>query len=832
MNPETNASPSPRSTARAPRVDLDAAVDAAVARLAPTWPLDRFIAVNPLWGFVETPLPKAAARLEALSGSRMVRPRALAREALDSGRLTRAHLEAALARSGSELSVEALVAALRQDAEALPRRSLVTDVADASRALTKAMAWTEIVPHVISQHCASYFSGVGLDVASQPPAGEGLFATWRARAAKDRAPELLVGGPSLSEHAAALPDTRDGVFRLALGELDVEAHQIEDYLAALLFDVLGWASIASYRRFMAGLSEGSDEHIVDLLAVRLAWELLLYRAGGTRLASRWQLAMAGWTQRSQLAEGAQRAAWILQDALELAYQDRIARELFTAPTSKASTPKVQAAFCIDVRSEVFRRAFEGSAEGMATLGFAGFFGLPVAYRPVGTELRRPQLPGLLSPALLASDEGATAAEQRRPARLERGRVVRAFQDDAVGGFSFVEALGLGFGGGLLASALGWARPTAHPERAGLRAKEVAGRRPRLTAKADGTPLTTEEEVDLAEGILRAMSLTRGFARLVLLAGHGSQTTNNPHAAGYDCGACCGQAGAVNARATAALMNDPAVREGLRARGIDVPDATRFLGGLHDTTTDEVTLYDTTALGAGYAADLAALRDALRVAGERTRQERAPRLALPPEKRRTDASLLRALQERARDWSEVRPEWGLAGNASFVVAPRERIRHLNLEGRAFLHDYRAEEDGEGYPVLTQILTAPMVVTHWINFQYYASTVDPARFGSGNKVLHNVVGGNLGVFEGNGGDLRIGLPMQAVHDGTSCVHEPLRLSVFVEAPRAAIEGVLEAHDLVRQLVENGWLHLLQIDREAEAVFARRPGGWASLPAPTPA
>ncbi|MEO0326413.1 MAG: DUF2309 domain-containing protein, partial [Myxococcota bacterium] len=607
-----------------------------------------------------------------------------------------------------------------------------------------------------------------------------------------------------------------------------------DYLAALLFDVLGWASVAAYRRFTAGLSGQEDAHVVDLLAIRLAWELLLFRAGGPRLASRWQLAMASWTQRATQAEAAQRIAWILQDALEIAYQDRVASELFAAPgTGEASeAPRVQAAFCIDVRSEVFRRHFEGAGEGLATLGFAGFFGLPVAYRPVGTGATRPQLPGLLAPAMLASDEGAGAAEVRRPARLERGRVVRAFQDSALGGFSFVEALGLGFGGGLVANAFGWARPTAHPERAGLSAREAAARRPRLTAKADGMPLTTAEEVDLAEGILRAMSLTKGFARLVLLAGHGSQTTNNPHAAGYDCGACCGQAGAVNARATAALMNDPAVREGLRARGIDVPDTTRFLGGLHDTTTDEVTLHDTDLLGEAHSADVAALRDALRVAGQRTRQERAPRLGLAPEQRRSDDALLRALHQRARDWSEVRPEWGLAGNASFLVAPRERIRHLDLEGRAFLHDYRAEEDGEGYPVLKQILTAPMVVTHWINFQYYASTVDPARFGSGNKVLHNVVGGTLGVFEGNGGDLRIGLPLQAVHDGTDFVHEPLRLSVFVEAPREAIDGVIAAHDVVRQLVDNGWLHLLQIDRTAETVRVRRRDGWQPLPAGLPA
>jgi len=123
-----------------------------------------------------------------------------------------------------------------------------------------------------------------------------------------------------------------------------------------------------------------------------------------------------------------------------------------------------------------------------------------------------------------------------------------------------------------------------------------------------------------------------------------------------------------------------------------------------------------------------------------------------------------------------------------------------------------------------MTAPMVVSHWINFQYYASTVDNGRYGSGNKVLHNVVGGHLGVFEGNGGDLRIGMSLQSLHDGEHWVHAPLRLSVFIEAPRSAIDRVLERHPKVRELVDNEWLHLFQIDVGERAISARTKGGWA--------
>jgi uncharacterized protein YbcC (UPF0753/DUF2309 family) len=310
--------------------------------------------------------------------------------------------------------------------------------------------------------------------------------------------------------------------------------------------------------------------------------------------------------------------------------------------------------------------------------------------------------------------------------------------------------------------------------------------------------------------------------LVLLAGHGSQTVNNPQAAAYDCGACCGQTGEVNARVLADLLNDAAIRRGLVARGIVIPDGTHFLAGLHNTTTDDVALFDLDRAPPALGGNIAVLEDWLAAAGRAARRERAASLGLAG---LDDRDLQDATAVRARDWSELRPEWGLAGNAAFVVAPRTRTAGLDLEGRAFLHDYRWQDD-DGFRVLELIMTAPMVVTHWINMQYYTSTVDNERFGSGNKVLHNVVGARIGVFEGNGGDLRIGLPMQSLHDGRQWMHTPLRLGVFIEAPREAIDGVIARHDKVRELVDNGWLFLLRIDSETGDVESRANGSWASF------
>jgi uncharacterized protein YbcC (UPF0753/DUF2309 family) len=276
---------------------------------------------------------------------------------------------------------------------------------------------------------------------------------------------------------------------------------------------------------------------------------------------------------------------------------------------------------------------------------------------------------------------------------------------------------------------------------------------------------------------------------------------------------------VNARALAGLLNDPVVRQQVREAGIDIPDSTHFLAGLHNTTTDEVSLYDLAAVPAGHAGDLAEITDRLAEAGRAARRERAPALGLQPLLDKP-AALLRSVRERANDWAQTRPEWGLANNASFIVAPRSRTRGINLEGRSFLHDYDHRRDPEG-KLLELIMTAPMVVTHWINMQYFASTVDNHRYGSGNKTLHNVTGGRVGVFEGNGGDLRIGLPWQSVHDGEHWRHTPLRLTVVIEAPRAAIAGVIARHTTVRQLVDNRWLYLVRL--EGERAEAYRDGEW---------
>lgn len=814
---------------------LQRAVAGACARVAPCWPLDQLIAVNPYLGFADMPIAQAAEQLARLGGARLLMPRSYYLQEWRGGRLRIEHLQAAVDGTGSTVTAEALRRSLESEPAAVPRFPLIVTLLDELSESRSPATWADLVTRQIGQHCAAFFdthqASWGLDKSA------GLYPSWQRQAASLLDNELPRRDPSFAARVARLPDTPAELLSEALRALGMRGagRPLQEYLTALLLSVNGWASWCAYEgwqeRLRSGVNQDPDktrsdpaDRLVHLLAIRLAWEWLLYQgADHAVIGPRWHSAL----QKVGFAADRENPAigWLLQRALEHAYQQPLADGLLAArPETKQARPVLHAVFCIDVRSERFRRALESVQPGICTLGFAGFFGLPIAYSPVGTALRRPQLPGLLLPRMEVTESCVDAARTARVAR-SRGRALRwrevwqDFRGAASSGFSFVESCGLLYGGRLLAHALGLAGPAPRADQVGLGAAQRQELRPQLQLPAQPGGPEDEARCDLAAGVLTAMGLVRGHARLVLLAAHGSRSTNNPQGASLDCGACGGQSGEINTRVLAALLNDPRVRRGLLQRGIEIPADTLFLAGLHNTTTDELILLDEQDVPPAWGQEILRLRQWLCTAGDRVRAERAESLDLAV---REPEALKRRLDLRARDWAEVRPEWGLANNAAFIVAPRSRTRHLDLSGRAFLHEYCWQDDPH-LRTLELIMTAPMIVTSWINLQYYASTVDNLRYGSGNKVLHNVVGGRLGVFEGNGGDLRTGLSMQSLHDGRSWRHTPLRLSVFIEAPRSYVEHILRKHPSVLALIEHEWIHLFQIDGEAGHIFRYQQGCW---------
>ena len=781
-----------------PSAALIEAANGAARAIPPLFPLASSVAVNPYLGQTGDTLAMTAARLGRVAGTPVTQPRSWYLARIADGRITDSDLAAALAASpdaNRPATLAALKAAmLRENPPQTALPSLAELCAQAS-----GIDWPFVINDRISAWAAGFFDQ-GQALWTTVP-GSAALAAWRSFATHDLTPEIA-GLTGFAGLVGATPAPAADALAWATARLGLPAAAWDTAFHATMASLGGWGQYARYQLWQAELAGGTDSAVTDLLAIRLIWDAALLAQYHSQIGADWAAAVAAHAAPLQ-ASDAQTIDAILQEAVERTAQRGMVAAFAAPPKPATETrPAVQAAFCIDVRSEVFRRALESVSPTIQTLGFAGFFGIFVQHRPFASDVAEARLPVLLNPNVTSFALSPTAGVEEA-ARIA-ARATRAwgrFKLAAVSSFAFVEATGPVYAGKLVRDALGLG-PSQLP-------KDPA---PQLSPGLDKA-----QKLASAEMVLRAMSMTTGFARIVLLAGHGANVTNNPHASALHCGACGGYSGEVNARLLAALLNDPEVRHGLPAQGITIPQDTIFVAGLHDTTTDAVLVYADDYPAPAHTADLTNLQHWLAAAGLIAREERA--LRLPRASGSADVAA------RARNWAETRPEWGLAGCSSFVVAPRQRTAAQNLGGRAFLHSYDWRAD-QGFGVLELILTAPVVVASWISLQYYGSTVAPAAFGGGNKLLHNVTGG-IGVVEGNGGLLRTGLPWQSVHDGAALAHEPLRLSVIIEAPQDAINAILARHDGVRALFDNRWLHLFTLN-DAGQMQGRYKGGleWSDI------
>jgi uncharacterized protein YbcC (UPF0753/DUF2309 family) len=781
------------SSAAISEADLDAALDSALARIPPLWPLRHFVAVNPFVGLIDGPFEEACGLLQRVVGEAPLQSPTEYRQAYEQGRIERADLEDA---ADAEWAPDDLVRVLHTEVAGNPPPPLAT-VADLLDQERPGAHWSAFVIEEISKWCAVTFDQNQTTWIS-PWKGRSLFGAWREAAVHDLNPEAF-GLTGFRGLVASLPTEATATLRRCLEILELPAVDLADFLHRQLATIAGWAGYVQYFVREDALRGRANPALRELLAVRLAYDAALYQAFARREGLR-----AGWGDRLFPRTDPRRIAALArwQIAYEAGYQRKLARALAGGGSSAdpATRPAAQAVFCIDVRSEVLRRHLETALPGVQTIGFAGFFGFPVSHQAAGDPGVAACGPALLVPQVATAEDLSPAQSASATAERAEAGAWKAFQNSAASCFSFVESAGLAFGAAFAA---------------GARGNRLACSR--AAPKFLSTPLETR--VALAAGALRNMGLVGRFARIVLLCGHGSQSANNPYASGLDCGACGGNAGDINARLAASTLNDPAVRSCLTQQGLVIPTDTFFLAGLHNTTTDDVVLFNFDTVPATHLADLVNLRRALALAGAESRRERAPLLGLT---RLPDDRIDAAVRARAIDIAQVRPEWGLANNAALVAAPRRRTQDLKLGGRVFLHDYDAGADPDG-KVLTLILCAPVVVASWISLQYYASRVNPNQYGAGNKLLHNVVGG-IGALEGNGGDLKVGLPRQSIHDGERYVHEPRRLAVYIEADPSKISIVLHEQTAVRRLFDHGWLHLFAL--QGTACFRYRNGSWSKI------
>jgi len=586
-------------------------------------------------------------------------------------------------------------------------------------------------------------------------------------------------------------------------------------------------------------------------------------------------------------------------------------------------PQTQSVFCIDVRSEPFRRHLEATG-AHETYGFAGFFAVFIRYRAWGKEHDTEQFPVIMRAKNEVREIPRSFLDHQVSKHASRTKLVHAghtllhdLKENVITPYVMVESLGWFFGLPIIGKTLlpvlyrrwtDWLRRLFVPsiatcvtvdklapaeteamlgeehgaiiqkalrERLGLHGsrvtpefiqtlrglalnggtaenpvlRETAERmalsveklaafveilrrhyhvdRPWASAQKERitrTGFTLDEQVLTVETALRMMGLTRNFARLVLLSAHGSSSENNPFEAALDCGACGGNEGSPNARVLARMANKPQVRDRLAKHGVPIPSDTHFLAGQVDTTTDEVRLFDLEDVPATHGADVARLLEDLKEAGRRTSRERCARLPDAPTPL-TPARALAHVRRRSTDWSQIRPEWGLSGNAAFIIGRRELTTGLNLDGRVFLHSYDYREDPTER-LLEVLMTAPQVVAQWINMEHYFSVVDNEVYGGGSKIYHNVVG-RVGIMSGPWSDLRLGLAWQTMMNGDLPYHEPMRLLTVIEAPRARIAKLIARHEVLQHYYHHEWVHLVALEPEDGVLYRYLPSGkWCQI------
>ncbi len=329
--------------------------------------------------------------------------------------------------------------------------------------------------------------------------------------------------------------------------------------------------------------------------------------------------------------------------------------------------------------------------------------------------------------------------------------------------------------------------------------------------------TLEEMTIRVYNLLNSIGLVENFAPLVYVVGHGASSVNNTHYAGYDCGACSGRPGSINARVVSFMANHSGVRAKLRERGIDIPDTTQFVGALHDTTRDEIEFYDTEVLSAenlkNHQKNVALFIKSLDFnAKERSRRFESIDTKASPEE------IHEKIRRRAVSLFEPRPELNHATNALCLVGRRELSKHLFLDRRSFLNSFDYEVDPEG-KFLVNILNAVAPVCGGINLEYYFSRVDNQKLGAGSKLPHNVMG-LFGVANGADGDLRPGLPSQMIE-----VHDPIRLMVIVEHFNEVVLQAIQQSAQTYEWFVNEWVHLVAVNPETRALSYFKNGAFVS-------
>jgi uncharacterized protein YbcC (UPF0753/DUF2309 family) len=744
-------------------ISISKNIEKAAKVIGKTWPLYSFVTSNPLSGYENSHFNEAVLNAKHYLNATIFPKPAIFQQALKTGEIESEILSNLLKEYNLHGTPEFYLDQMEND-----RLEVLNPMHELDVMMSKWLA---------------AFMDEGLAEWEMPGKEEGFYLAWRKLAKYDKALSIK----SISD----IPASSTKALNDVLKEFNVEEYQeiFTQHLAALP----GWTGYINYRT--ATDSNWQKEYPISLeqyLAVRL-W-----------VAKKLNISiLQNKTSNAAVKDAQLKYVWL--KAWEQSWQKDMIHVVRNAPASKEDEkrPDAQLVFCIDTRSELIRRHVEAQGN-YETFGYAGFFGIAMDYTNLEDDITRKSCPPIVGSAYQVTEISASDKHQEMITYRKKNEVskfkayfFKRMKNMLPSTFGYVEGSGLFYGFSLIGRTLSAGSLYRFNNKNKNSFENIAEPQINCTntqTENEGIPLADKVAI-----VKSAFDLTgwKNFAPLVVFAGHGSHTVNNPFASSLDCGACAASPGRHNARMLAKLANLKEVREVLATKHkLVIPSDTVFIGAEHNTTTDEIEIFDA-AVPVSHQQKLKQLKENLKNAQKTATKDRLG----------VENSVASA-ERKANDWGETRPEWGLAKNAGFIVAPRSLTKDTNLNSRCFLHSYDWRQDFTG-AALEGIMQGPMVVTQWINNHYYFSTVDNNIFGGGSKITHNVTG-RFGVVQGNGGDLKMGLPLQSVSKTDSKMyHQPLRLSVLINAPLPRIIDILTRNENLKSLLDNEWIYLMVMD-----------------------
>lgn len=747
--------------------EIQEKIDEAAQFIGKTWPLYSFVTANPLSGYEDKPFFVALQEGGNLWEARTLPKANIFHQAWTEGKIGRCEIESLLKSHAKDETPEFYLHQLEDVQE-------VEFLNESHRLDLLTVKWV------------SLFMDEGMAAWKMPFKERGFYTAWSILSIYDE--------HIRDEMGERVPKTPEEAISRVLSNFDEKDHVeiLKRHLAALP----GWAGYVKYRDENDTVeNQNNPISLLDYLAVRL-W---MARCLRTPI----------FPERSHDKDVAiLELKYIWLQAWELTWQnrffDKITKSLKQPITLKYERPDVQLAFCLDSRSELLRRGLEkiGNYE---TYGSAGAFGMPIDYVHPETGLINKSSPAMLPSKYLVHEEPIHNHEEEVVAYKEKGKRIEIYhhflkrmKNILPSAFGYVEGTGFYYGITML---LRLFRPNESDKLFYERKPYDEIMEPHICPIEESTSLeeiSMEDKAKLVNGVFASCGWMK-FAPLVVFTGHDSHSANNPFASSLDCGACAGTQGKRNARTLARLANTPEVKAILRDKyQINIPEDTIFIAGEHVTSSDEVRLFDHQVPESHYTI-LEQLKKDLMVVQDGMVKERL----------NEKDSAVELAKIKSNSWCETRPEWGLSGHAGYVIGPRSLTINDTFKD-CFLSSYDWTIDPDG-SILKNILLGPLLVCQWISHHYYFSTVDNDVFGSGSKITHNVTG-KFGVMQGNGSDLKMGLPLQSLMiSDERTFHNPTRLTTLIQAPKHFVTEIIEGDEKLKSLVDNEWMYVFVMDPE---------------------